>query len=68
VESDGAGGYYVTDWMAGKLFYFDADGNAQELMQLSQGAADHAFLAKRNLLLIPMMKDNQLKAGVTDFH
>jgi len=29
VESDGAGGYYVTDWMAGILFYFDADGNAQ---------------------------------------
>ncbi|OAD19493.1 periplasmic ATP/GTP-binding protein [Candidatus Thiomargarita nelsonii] len=68
VESDGAGGYYVTDWMAGKLFYFDADGNAQELMQLNQGAADHTYLANRNLLLIPMMKDNQLKALNTDFH
>jgi sugar lactone lactonase YvrE len=62
VESDGAKGYYVTDWMAGKLFHFEADGKAQELMLLKQGSADHAYLVDKNLLLIPMMNDSQLKA------
>jgi len=62
VESDGVGGYYATDWMVGKVFHFDANGKARELMQLKQGSADHAYLADKNLLLIPMMNDNQLKA------
>jgi sugar lactone lactonase YvrE len=62
VESDGIGSYYVTDWITGKLFYIDTDGKAQELMQFNQGAADHTYLDNLNLLLIPMMKDNQLKA------
>ena len=61
LESDGASGYYVTDWMVGKLFHFDAAGKAQLLMQLKKGSADHAFLPDKNLLLIPMMNDSQLK-------
>ncbi len=64
VESDGANGYYVTDWMAGQLFYFDAHGKVKILMQLKQGSADHTYIAKQNLLLIPMMNDNQLKAFI----
>ena len=62
VESDGAGGYYATDWMVGKMFHFDVAGKTHELMQLKQGSADIAYLVDRNLLLIPMMNDSQLKA------
>ncbi len=62
VESDGASGYYVTDWMAGKLFHFDATGKVQLLMSLKQGSADHAYLNDKKILLIPMMNDNQLRA------
>lgn len=62
VESDGASGYYVTDSMAGKLFHFDAAGKGEEFILLNQGSADHAYIADQNLLLIPMMNDNQLKA------
>jgi len=62
VESDGKDGYYVTDWMAGKLFHFDAKGEATELLKLKQGSADNLHLAKQHLLLIPMMLDNELKA------
>jgi sugar lactone lactonase YvrE len=62
VESDGASGYYVTDWMVGKLFHLNVAGKAQEIMQLKQGTADHAYIADQKLLLIPMMMDNQLKA------
>ena len=62
VESDGKSGYYVTDWMAGKLFHFDQQGQLLQTMQLKPGAADHAYLADKSLLLIPMMNDNQLMA------
>jgi sugar lactone lactonase YvrE len=62
IESDGSKGYYVTDWMVGKLFHIDAKGRVKEIMQLQPSSADHAYLAEKNLLLIPMMNDNQLKA------
>jgi len=62
VEADGTGGYYVTDWMAGKLFHFAQQGELLQTMQLKPGATDHAYLTEKSLLLIPMMKDNQLTA------
>ncbi len=62
VESDGKDGYYVSDWMVGKLFHFDAQGEATEIMKLKQGSADNLYLAEQHLLLIPMMLDNELKA------
>jgi len=62
VESDGKDGYYVSDWMVGKLFHFDAQGEATEIMKLKQGSADIHFLAAKRLMLIPMMMDNELKA------
>lgn len=62
VESDGNGGYYVTDWIAGKLFAVTADGKAQEVMDYNQGSADHEYIAEKGLLLVPMMLDKQVKA------
>lgn len=62
VESDGKDGYTVTDWLNGKLFHVDLEGNAVELLDLNQGSADHEYVQDKNLLLIPMMKDNVLKA------
>ncbi|MEK7990642.1 MAG: hypothetical protein VSS52_006515 [Thiotrichaceae bacterium] len=62
VESDGAGGYYVTDWMAGKLFAVSADGKAQELMDYPQGSADLEYIPEKGLLLVPMMLNKQVKA------
>jgi len=62
VASDGQGGYYVSDFMAGKLFYFKAAGQAQELMQLKTGTADITYLIDQSLLIVPMMEDNQVRA------
>lgn len=62
VESDGKDGYTVTDWLNGKLFYVDLEGKATKLLDLNQGSADHEYVHNKNLLLIPMMKDNVLKA------
>jgi hypothetical protein len=60
VEGSDETGFYVTDWMNGGLFYIEANGNTTKLLTLSQGSADHEFIEKKSLILIPMMKDNKL--------
>ena len=62
VEADLDGDFYVTDWMNGKLFRITATGQAELLLRLEQGMADHEFLPDRNMLFIPMMNNNKLLA------
>ena len=62
VESDGGGGYVITDWFAGKVFQVSGQGEVRELRQLMQGTADHAFIAGKNLIIIPQMLENRLNA------
>ena len=62
VEEDTDGSFYVTDWMNGKLFRITATGQAELLLRLEQGMADHEFLPDRNMLFIPMMNNNKLLA------
>jgi len=62
VESDGIDGYYVTDWMAGKLYQINKAGNAKLLLELEQGMADHEVLLEQRLILLPMMKNDKVLA------
>ena len=62
VEPDGEGGYYVTDWVNGALFHFDAEGNHQQLLDLNQGSADIGVIPDQNLVLVPMMMDGTVVA------
>lgn len=62
VTTDGNDGYYVTDFMAGKLFHFHANGTVKEILSLHSGSADHTYLTDKKLLLIPLMLDNELRA------
>ncbi len=62
VEVDKKGNFYVTDWMNGKLFYITNTGDVSELLTLAQGSADHEFIIEKNLLFIPMMKNNKMLA------
>ena len=62
VESDGKDGYYVTDWMTGKLYQINSNGEATLLLELEQGMADHEVILEHNLILIPMMKNDKLLA------
>ena len=62
VESDGQDGYYVTDWMVGKLFQINKAGDAKLLMELEQGMADHEVLLEKNMILLPMMMNDKLLA------
>lgn len=61
VEADGAGGYYLTDWMAGSLMHFEG-GETRQLLDLAQGSADLGVISERDLILIPMMMNNSLRA------
>lgn len=63
IEPAGDGGYFVTDWVGGKLFGIDAKGNATVLLSdLGQGSADLGMIEEEKLLLIPRMKDGKLTA------
>ncbi len=54
--------FYVTDWMAGKLYRIDRYGRARLLLTLQQGMADHEYMPLQGLIILPMMLDNTLLA------
>jgi len=62
VEPDGEGGYYLTDWVAGALLRFHADGHVETLLDLPQGSADHEFIPEKRMVIIPMMNDAVVRA------
>jgi hypothetical protein len=62
VEPDGKGGYTVTDWLNGAIFQVSADGKATRLLDLNQGSADHEFIEKDRLVVLPMMMDGKVTA------
>ena len=56
------GSYYVSDWSAGLIYRVKRDGHHELLLQLDQGSADIAYIAKKDTLLVPMMRENTLHA------
>jgi sugar lactone lactonase YvrE len=62
VEADGAGGYLVTDWVAGKVLQISAEGKLHVILKLESGTADHAYVADKQLLIVPRMNENKVTA------
>jgi hypothetical protein len=62
VELDGRGGYLLTDWKAGKVFHVTKQGETHLLAQFEQGTADHAYVPKKNLLILPHMLQDKVVA------
>ena len=62
IESDGKGGYIVTDWIAGKVFHVNAMGKSRIWATFPKGAADHAFLVEKKILILPEMLENKVSA------
>ncbi len=62
LEPDGNGSYFVTDWMAGSLYKIHSSGDANLLLDLNQGSADHEYIQSKNLIVIPMMLDGKIVA------
>lgn len=61
LEFDGQGGYWVSDWVAGKIFHVDAQGQTAVWLQLEQGPADIG-LGPHKTLLVPMMVNGEVRA------
>lgn len=62
LEPDGAGGWYVTDWMSGGLYHAGADGRAEQLLDLPPGSADIGTIPADRVVLVPMMNEGEVVA------
>lgn len=62
VEAITQDSYYVTDWMAGKLFHINHQGEAELLLELEQGMADLEVLVEQKLVILPMMNSDKVLA------
>ena len=55
-------GYLSTDWVNGKLFSINKKGIVVDSMKVNKGSADLEILMHKNLILIPMMLNNNVTA------
>lgn len=62
LESDGGGGYIVSDYLAGKIIHVSATGETRDLRQFMPGSADIGFVPSGNVLLVPHMNENSIGA------
>lgn len=62
LEPDGKNAFFVTDWEAGSLFRIHSSGDADLLLDLNQGSADHEYIQSKSLIVIPMMLDGKIVA------
>lgn len=62
IEPDGRGGYTVTDWTRGEVLHVSANGEATPLLTLAKGAADHLYLVDEQLLVVPQLLDDVVRA------
>jgi hypothetical protein len=62
VELDGKGGYILTDWKSGKVMHVTKDGKMSLIAQFESSTADHAYLPKQGLLILPHMIQNKVVA------
>jgi sugar lactone lactonase YvrE len=62
VESDGRGGYLVSDYLAGKILRVSATGESREVRQFMAGTADIGFVPSINAVIVPHMNENKVAA------
>ena len=67
VESDGRGGYILTDFPKGQLLQVTKGGEGHVVRQFMAGAADLAFVPVGNIAIVPHMMENKVTAyGISD--
>lgn len=62
LETDGHGGWYVSEWTSGKLLRIDAKGAMTTVAQFPSGTADIGFAHATHKLVIPHMSENKIVA------
>lgn len=60
VEPDGQGGFFLSDWAAGKVMHFTSGGEVNLLKDLSQGTADLEYVDDHKMVYLPIMMSDQL--------
>ncbi len=54
--------WIITDFIKGEVLLLDARGQVKKLLTLKKGSADFYYIREKNLLVIPLMMDNQVVA------
>ena len=62
LESDGSGGYIVTDYLKGEVIRVSAAGEARAVAKFTPGTADLGFMAGHGMILVPHMNENKVAA------
>jgi outer membrane protein assembly factor BamB len=62
LESDGRGGYLISDYLKGKILRVSATGESTEIQTFMPGAADIGFIPSINTVLVPHMNENKVAA------
>lgn len=62
VEPDGKGGLFLSDWAAGKVMHFSAEGQVTVLKELGPGTADLDYVDEQKIVYLPIMMSDELVA------
>jgi sugar lactone lactonase YvrE len=62
VELDGSGGYFVSDWLASKVYRVSSTGEATAVLSGLKGPADLGVIDSKGLLLVPRMLEDKVTA------
>ena len=62
LESDGRGGYVVSDYLAGRIVLVSATGESKEVGRYMPGTADIGVMRSINTVIVPHMNENKIAA------
>jgi len=62
IESDGRGGFLVTDVFGMRLLHVSASGAARTLLQFTAAGADFGYIASRQIAVVPFLFGNSVAA------
>lgn len=60
LESDGADGFFVSDWMVGKIFWINSQGVPTQILEQKSGTADIGFMKEPKMLIVPQMNESKI--------
>ncbi len=66
VELDGSGGYFVSDWLASKVYRVSSTGEVTTVLSGMKGPADIGVVDSKGLLLVPRMLEDKVTAYNTN--
>ena len=62
IESDGKGGYLITDVFGSRLLHVDAKGATRTLLTFPQAGADFGYIPGRRVVIVPFLFGNSVAA------